>query len=281
MSLAAEGSSGGSRPQGGGRQLADQAAVFQHNAWDNVEETAEQRQAAAARIAQQKQQPVPEAARPQYYDAAQAAAFWDAFYSQHQNRFFKDRRWLFVEFPELLPGRPATAVDAQPGSSGSAAEGQGQAGDEPGTGAPGARGQHFAPTQTALPPASAAEAAVCAPGDPDQGSDRSRTASEIGAAEQEADGHDRAHPMHGLRFGPAAELATALSAAAGRHQPRLAAMQQRLGVTDIAVDASLQAAETAESAAERWQRSSHAKFRILEAGCGVGNTIFPILQANR
>ena len=41
----------------------------------------------------------------------QASQFWDTFYSQHNNKFFKDRHWLFTELPELGGEEQPAAAD--------------------------------------------------------------------------------------------------------------------------------------------------------------------------
>ncbi|XP_072560801.1 tRNA N(3)-cytidine methyltransferase METTL2 [Paramormyrops kingsleyae] len=91
-------SSDGKRQQFGNRFLIDPSDVFQHNAWDNVEWTEEQEAAARCKV-QENSQPLPSAKQEEF--DARANEYWNDFYKIHNNRFFKDRHWLFTEFPEL------------------------------------------------------------------------------------------------------------------------------------------------------------------------------------
>lgn len=73
--------------------------MFQHNAWDNVQWSEEQESAAHKKVLENSSQPLPPEKQEEYEN--KASDYWDDFYTIHENRFFKDRQWLFTEFPEL------------------------------------------------------------------------------------------------------------------------------------------------------------------------------------
>lgn len=94
----------GERPISRCRRLEAESEVWQHNSWDDVEWTEERVQEADQIIAQQ-QQASPHLNNEQAIEnlvTLPAAPSWDRFYQQHDRWFFKDRRWLTSEFPELF-----------------------------------------------------------------------------------------------------------------------------------------------------------------------------------
>lgn len=93
------------RPQFGGRVLGEGEDVFKHNAWDNVE-WGEEQEIAAMKAVEEAAGVRVDADKAEQYEE-EADKYWDTFYGIHQNRFFKERNWLFTEFPDLAPNYKA------------------------------------------------------------------------------------------------------------------------------------------------------------------------------
>ncbi|KAI7864293.1 S-adenosyl-L-methionine-dependent methyltransferase [Spinellus fusiger] len=91
----------------GSRLLKDEESVFSQNAWDHVEWDEEQDQYAHERVKKMNQPPLYDNGLEKYY--AQPAEYWNQFYQKNENRFFKDRHWLRIEFPELFQTADANA----------------------------------------------------------------------------------------------------------------------------------------------------------------------------
>lgn len=86
--------------QFGQRYLTNEDDVWNHNAWDHVEWGEEQREEAQRQLEAQAQTPVPEFDKNLYN--SNPAKYWNQFYSNNREKFFKDRKWLSIEFPELF-----------------------------------------------------------------------------------------------------------------------------------------------------------------------------------
>ncbi|XP_075418140.1 tRNA N(3)-cytidine methyltransferase METTL2A [Tenrec ecaudatus] len=181
----------GKRERFGSRFLSDPARVFQHNAWDNVQWSEEQAAAAEKKVRENSAQLVPQEKQVDY--ELNAHKYWNDFYKIHENGFFKDRHWLFTEFPELAPSPNQNHLKSLPSE------------------------------------AKWRETLEC-----DHSEDRPGLSAE----------------QHTCLSNPVAE---------------------KTGVTQKPGHLELGAAEFP---------GSSATYRILEVGCGVGNTVFPILQTN-
>lgn len=83
----------------GQRFLTEEKNVFEHNAWDHVEWGEEQIQQAQELISKQYELPVKDFDKKLYN--ANPAKYWDIFYKNNRENFFKDRKWLQIEFPSL------------------------------------------------------------------------------------------------------------------------------------------------------------------------------------
>ncbi|KAK6457880.1 S-adenosyl-L-methionine-dependent methyltransferase [Scheffersomyces xylosifermentans] len=83
----------------GQRYLDNEEDVFNHNAWDHVEWGEEQISQAKELIAKQYDHPVKDFDKKLYN--SNPAKYWDIFYRNNRENFFKDRKWLQIEFPSL------------------------------------------------------------------------------------------------------------------------------------------------------------------------------------
>ncbi|KJH40840.1 methyltransferase domain protein [Dictyocaulus viviparus] len=83
----------------GTRYLVDETRVWDYNAWDNVDWSDEMERRALQAVDAQKAHAVDNLRAKKLIE--EPSKQWDAFYSKHTNNFFKDRKWLLKEFPEL------------------------------------------------------------------------------------------------------------------------------------------------------------------------------------
>lgn len=85
----------------GARILTNPDDIFQHNMWDHVQWTEDERDRAQQKAEENSKYKIPVEEQTKY--DRDANKYWDRFYEMHHGKFFRNRSWLFTEFPELLP----------------------------------------------------------------------------------------------------------------------------------------------------------------------------------
>ncbi|XP_034041898.1 mRNA N(3)-methylcytidine methyltransferase METTL8 isoform X2 [Thalassophryne amazonica] len=95
--------SSGGRPSAplGSRILTNPDDIFKHNMWDHVQWTEEEKENACQKAQENSCVQIPLMEQSKFH--TKGCQYWDRFYKMHHDKFFKNRKWLFLEFPELLP----------------------------------------------------------------------------------------------------------------------------------------------------------------------------------
>lgn len=89
----------------GSRVLEEGDDIFEFNAWDHVEVDDAFKEFAELQYQRQREAPVSEFDKVKFNGKPET--FWNKFYSNNAANFFKDRKWLFQEFPTLTKATTA------------------------------------------------------------------------------------------------------------------------------------------------------------------------------
>ena len=90
------------RPYRGRHLDALDERIWEYNTWDDIPWSSEQNQHAEDIILQQRTSASSLGDFELREHFSQASLKWDQFYSHHSRWFFKDRKWLSLEFPEVF-----------------------------------------------------------------------------------------------------------------------------------------------------------------------------------
>ena len=88
------------REKFGSRMLNSEEDVFSQNAWDNVELDEDQIRLSEEKIRENSERKMLAEESAKYDEKANE--FWNDFYKTHSDKFFKERNWIFIDFPELI-----------------------------------------------------------------------------------------------------------------------------------------------------------------------------------
>ncbi|XP_064019059.1 tRNA N(3)-methylcytidine methyltransferase METTL8, mitochondrial isoform X3 [Pogoniulus pusillus] len=99
----------------GSRILTDPTKVFEHNMWDHMQWSQEEEEIAKQKAAENSLVKVQWEDQDKY--EREASQYWNEFYKTHKSNFFKDRNWLFLEFPEILPDKKREELKTKERSS--------------------------------------------------------------------------------------------------------------------------------------------------------------------